>query len=123
MQLGHLSFSHACLCTRQPPSRLNPQLYWKNEADCKKGVESIQTILDNQTYHDHVECIEKSEWVDGYYLGEKDGKCPVPEINAVFDGEMHYCDDDGIVSRVCVCARCVWRAVCTKSLSLLFFLK
>ena len=65
----------------------------------------------------NVECYD---YGDGdYCLGETDGKCPVPEMNAAFAGKLTKCDSDGSVSRACVCARGVcsvrWS---TKSLSL-----
>lgn len=55
-------------------------------------------------------CIKDND--GDYALGETDGKCSaLPKINAAFDGEMSYCTDEydhvDLVSRVCVCARCV----------------
>lgn len=47
-----------------------------------------------------------------YALAEKDGKCPVPEMNAAFGDKLSYCSNvQGWVSCVCACARCVRCAV------------
>ena len=54
---------------------------------------------------------------DVWLLTETDGKCPVPEMNAAFNGKLIGCiGADSIVSRARVCARCVRCAMCAKSL-------
>lgn len=42
-----------------------------------------------------------------YSLVETDGKCPVPAMNAAFNGKLTGCSKERSVSRVCVCVRCV----------------
>ena len=53
-------------------------------------------------------CVSTYDGLGNYRLGKANGICPVPAMNAAFAGKLTGCtSEEGEVSRVCVCARCV----------------